>query len=182
MSNIAMQRGQEWLQTLLKLANVSAPVNANVGTIPELGHDLPEPNSYWLTIDETNLTPEQIRVLIGVDGAVLDAIQYLANSVLNLSQPETEQASYTIELNGYRLRRQAEIRSLAETAAAEVRFYGREVEIKSLSSAERRQIHTFLKEFTDLETFSRGKEPYRNLVVRPAGGLPDPLEYHRANS
>jgi spoIIIJ-associated protein len=36
----------------------------------------------------------------------------------------------------------------------------------SLSAAERRQIHTFLKECVDLETESRGEEPDRRLVVR----------------
>ncbi|MDP5018897.1 MAG: RNA-binding protein, partial [Dolichospermum sp.] len=99
---------------------------------------------------------------------VLDSIQYLANSVLNLNQPEENHTSYTVELSGYRVRREAEIRTLAETAAAEVRFSGREVELQSLSSSERRKIHTLLQEFSDLETFSRGKEPYRHLVVRQA--------------
>jgi spoIIIJ-associated protein len=112
--------------------------------------------------------PSQIRTLIGNDGSVLDAIQYLANSVLNLTPVEENRAAYTVELNGYRLKRQAEIQSLAKAAATEVRFSGREVEIKSLSSAERRQIHTYLQNFPDLETFSRGKEPHRHLVVRPA--------------
>ncbi len=48
-----------------------------------------------------------------------------------------------------------------------VRTTGREVEVKSLSSAERRQVHTLLKGFEDLESFSQGKEPHRHLVVRP---------------
>ncbi|MBD2597016.1 RNA-binding protein [Nostoc sp. MBR 210] len=168
MTNSSMQRGQQWLKSLLELTGVSAEIGGNIEVAPPQDDDAPEPDNYWLTIDETNLTPTQIKVLIGADGSVLDAIQYLANSVLNLNQPQAEQASYTIELNGYRVKRQAEIRALAEAAADEVRSFGREVEIKSLSSAERRQIHTFLKEFADLETFSRGKEPHRNLVVRPA--------------
>lgn len=165
-----MQRSENWLKSLLQLISINAEVTAEMEPLPSLSDDVPEGDSYWLTIDERNLTPEQITVLIGSDGTVLDAIQYLANSVLNLHQVPEEQASYTIELDGYRVRRQAEIRTLAESAAAEVRFSGREVEIKSLSSAERRQIHTFLKDFPDLETFSRGKEPHRNLVVRPAYG------------
>ncbi|BAY74688.1 single-stranded nucleic acid binding R3H domain-containing protein [Nostoc linckia NIES-25] len=168
MSNIPMQRGQQWLKTLLELSGISTEIHGNLEAAQPQDDDLPESDSYWLTIDETNLTPEQIQVLIGPDGSALDAIQYLANSVLNLSQSQEEQASYTIELNGYRVKRQAEIRTLAEAAADEVRFSGREVEIKSLSSAERRQVHTFLKDFGDLETFSRGKEPHRHLVVRPA--------------
>ncbi|MBK1987306.1 RNA-binding protein [Sphaerospermopsis aphanizomenoides BCCUSP55] len=168
MSDVSMQLGEEWLKQLLQLTGISANVQGNVGVAPSIGADSQPSDSYWLTIDETNLMPEQIRMLIGTGGTVLDAMQYLANSVLNLHQPEHEQASYTIELNGYRVRRQAEISALARTAAQEVRFSGREVEIRSLSSAERRQVHNFLKEFPDLETFSRGKEPHRNLVVRPA--------------
>ncbi|BAZ52737.1 protein jag [Nostoc ellipsosporum NOK] len=168
MSDSPMQRGQQWLKTLLQLTGISAEIQGNLEAAQSQDGDSQEPDNYWLTIDETNLTPQQIQVLIGPDGSVLDAIQYLANSILNLSQPQEGQASYTIELNGYRLKRQAEIRSLAEAAAEQVRSFGQEVEIKSLSSAERRQVHTFLKDFRDLETFSRGKEPHRHLVVRPA--------------
>jgi len=163
-----MQRGQQWLKTLLQLTGIPAEIQGNLeAALPQDG-DSPEPDNYWLTINETNLTPQEIQVLIGPDGSVLDAIQYLANSVLNLSQPQEGQASYTIELNGYRIKRQAEIKAMAEAAADKARSTGQEVEIKSLSSAERRQVHTFLKDFGDLETFSRGKEPHRHLVVRPA--------------
>ncbi|MBH8556301.1 RNA-binding protein [Nostocaceae cyanobacterium CENA357] len=168
MLDSSMQRGQQWLKTLLQLTGVPAEIQGNLATALLQEGDSPEPDNYWLTIDETNLTPQEIQVLIGPDGSVLDAIQYLANSVLNLNQPQEEQASYTIELNGYRVKRQAEIKAMAEAAADEVRSTGQEVEIKSLSSAERRQVHTFLKDFGDLETFSRGKEPHRHLVVRPA--------------
>jgi spoIIIJ-associated protein len=163
-----MQRGQQWLETLLRLAGVSANVEGQLETAFTPDQDSQEVDSFWLTIDETNLSPEQIQTIIGTGGSVLDAIQYLANSILNLNQLHEQQASYTIELDGYRVKRQAEIRSMAESAADLVRTSGQEVEIKSLSSAERRQIHTFLKEFSDLETFSRGKEPHRHLVVRPA--------------
>lgn len=168
MSDISMQRGEEWLQKLLQLSGISANVKGNLGAAPAIGADSQAPDNYWLTIDDTNLQPEQIQVLIGADGSVLDAMQYLANSVLNVHQPEQEHTFYTIELNGYRVRRQAEIAALVRTAVQEVRFSGREVEIQSLSSSERRQVHSFLKEFPDLQTFSRGKEPHRNLVVRPA--------------
>ncbi len=167
MTDSPIQRGQQWLERLLQLMGVSTNVEAKLYMAAAQISDSSEPDSYWLTIAETNLKPQQAQVLIGSEGSVLDAIQYLANSILNLNQPQERQASYTVELNGYRLRRQAEIRAIAETAAEQVRSSGREVEIKSLSSAERRQVHTFLKDFEDLETFSRGKEPHRHLVVRP---------------
>lgn len=165
MTNSQMQRGQQWLKSLLQIMNVSADVTESNPT-PEESGDFAESDSYWLTIDGTNLMPEQIQVLIGSQGAVLDAIQYLINTILNLNQTTEQQAFYTVELNGYRARRQAEIQVIAEAAAIEARASGREVEVPSLSSAERRQVHTFLQDFTDLETFSRGKEPNRHLVVR----------------
>jgi spoIIIJ-associated protein len=96
---------------------------------------------------------------------------------LNLHNQEQEQISYIIDLNGYRVLRQAEINTLVKTAAQEVRFSGREVEIRSLNSAERRQVHSFLKEFPDLETFSRGREPNRNLVIRLATQSPANPDY-----
>ncbi len=168
MTDSRMQRGQQWLTTLMQLTGVSVDVQGELETTALQDSESREPESLWLTIDETDLTPEQIQIFIGSDGSVLDAIQYLANSILNLNQSQEEQASYTVELNGYRVKRQAEIREMAEAAAKLVHSSGQEVEIKSLSSAERRQVHTFLKEFSDLETFSRGKEPHRHLVVRPA--------------
>ena len=161
MDNQLMQRGQEWLEELLRLAKLPAEVRV---TNTETSAD-DKPN-YWLTIDRTNLTPKQIEILIGPEGAALDAIQYLANSMLNIGQDEEHQAAYTIELDGYRIRRQEQLRALAAHAAQKVRETGQEFEMKSLSSAERRQVHTFLKECEDLETQSRGQEPDRRLVVR----------------
>ncbi len=156
-----MQRGQQWLEELLILSRL--PANVEVTNSDTLQDDRP---SYWLTIDQTKLTPEQIQILIGPEGTAIDAIQYLANSILNLGQSEEQQAVYTIELDGYRRRRQEELQALAVHAAQKVRETGEEFEMKSLSAAERRQIHTLLKEYEDLETQSRGQEPDRRLVVR----------------
>ncbi len=163
-----MERGQQWLKTLLQLSGISAEIEGELEADALPGDTSLGREGYWLTIDESNLTPEQIQILLGKYGSVLDAIQYLANSVLNLNQVPEEQCSYTIELDGYRIKRQTEIWQMAQTAAEQVRTTGTEVEIKSLSSAERRQVHSFFQEFADLETFSRGKEPHRHLVVRPA--------------
>jgi spoIIIJ-associated protein len=159
MDDDRVQRGQQWLEELLNQSGVNAKVFTEV---PEEHDD----GSCWLTIDSTGLNPEQIQALVGIDGTVLDSIQYLANTILNIGKPPDEQQAYTVELNGYRVQRQEELKQIAEDAAHRARETGEEVEIPSLSSAERRQLHTFLKTYDGLETYSRGQEPDRRLVVR----------------
>lgn len=153
------KRGESWLQEFLKLAGI--PANVRSESNSSFGED-----SCWLIIDHTSLTKEQIAQLVGSNGGVLDSIQYLANTTLNLGLPPESQGAFTVDLAGYRERRYLELKALAEKAAEQARETSKEVEIKSLSAAERRQVHTILKEQTDLETFSRGQEPDRRLVVR----------------
>jgi spoIIIJ-associated protein len=155
MKDSEIQRGQQWLEELLKLSAIPSTV---VGEQQD--------DCYWMTIDESNLTPEQVALLIGPDGNVLDAIQYICNTVANIADESDEPIAYTVELNGYRIRRQAELRSMAEYAADQARSTGVEVELKSLSSAERRQVHSFLSECEDIETYSQGQDADRRLVVR----------------
>lgn len=152
------QRGQQWLEELLHYAAI--PTSVHTQKNPDFWED-----SCWLVIDEQPLVLEQIQALTGRDGDVLDSIQYLANTILNLGRDSGQQGAFTVDLAGYRLRRYAELQAIAQQAASEARETGTEVELKALSAAERRQVHTILKEYADLETQSRGQEPDRRLVV-----------------
>lgn len=154
-----VQRGKKWLEEMLALMGVPAKVNPAVT-------DNNGTQENWLVIEEDTLTSQQIGVLTGAQGETLDAIQYLANTLLNIGVSAQEQGALTIELNGYRIRRQAELMSQIEQVVQQVRETGQEYEMKSLSSAERRQVHHLLEAVEDLETQSRGQEPHRMLVVR----------------
>ncbi|MEO1294462.1 MAG: R3H domain-containing nucleic acid-binding protein [Cyanobacteria bacterium J06636_16] len=151
--------GIEWLHSFLSLQGLSAEVTASM-LEDECGA------SCWLTIDDSQLKPEQIDHLLGDKATVLDAIQYLVNTTLNLGRSPEDQQPYTVELAGHRAKRQAELKALAADAAEQAQATGEEFEMVALSSAERRQVHNFLKAYDGLETFSRGKEPDRRLVVR----------------
>jgi spoIIIJ-associated protein len=156
-----VERGKQWLETLLTLMGVSATATSE--GFPTIAEDR---ESCWLNIDANLLSPRQIELLIGEKGENIDGIQYLANTILNLIQEPESQGSYTIELNGYRVRRYQELLEIADRAAERVRETGQEIEVPSLSSAERRQIHSFLQNSPDLVTESRGQEPDRKLVVK----------------
>ena len=149
----ATARGQEWLETVLTMMSVSTPVKVL--------------DEFQLEIESASLEDGTRDALIGKGGATLDALQYLANTLLNLHRPPESQHAFSIDLDGYRQRRNAELESLVSVAIEHVRGGQGEYEIPSLSAAERRQVHTLLStdEYSDVETFSRGKEPHRCLVV-----------------
>ncbi|MDA0267969.1 MAG: RNA-binding protein [Cyanobacteria bacterium] len=160
MGEQSQQIGIQWLENLLAIQGVSTQVSA-----ARVADD--EGSSCWLTIDEQSLAPEQISSLLGEKGQVLDAMQYLANTTLNLGRAPEEQQAYTLELAGHRAKRYAELEAMAAEAAKQVKATDAEYEMAGLSSAERRQMHQLLKAYEGLETFSRGREPERHLIVRP---------------
>lgn len=154
--------GKEWLQQLLDIMGLAAEVKTEgFETVTT------DSGSTWLNIDHSDYTSEQKQQLIGSKGEGIDAIQYLANTILNLEQDEATQNSFVIELDGYRVKRNQELATLTEEAIAQVKSTGQEVEIPGLSSAERKQIHFLLEDIEGLTTESRGQEPERKLVVLP---------------
>ena len=153
--------GKEWLQQLLDLMDLAAEVSTEgFETVTT------DSGSNWLNIEGSNFTPEQKQQLIGTKGESIDAIQYLANTILNLSVDPEAQSSFVIELDGYRVKRNQELATLTQDAIAQVKETGQEVEIPGLSSAERKQVHSLLQDIEGLATESRGQEPNRKLIVR----------------
>lgn len=148
--------GQQWLERLLSFMGLPTRV---------LGQALAD-NHTWLEIDSQTLGPESGQAILGKDGVILDAIQFLANTHLNLD-PNAPERAFTVELLGYRAQRHTELLALAEQAVQAVRATGKEYVFEPLRAAERRQLHQMLNGEAELFTFSRGKEPERYLVLSP---------------
>ena len=161
MDDAQMQQGQQWLTKLLQLMGIKAATK-----ITKVERELDGTPCCWLAIDESNLTSEQVEIIIGNQGETIDAIQYLANALLHIGLDQTESGYFMIDIQDYRVNSQIKLQNLAATIAQKVRETGQEEEIKSLSSVERRQIHSILSQSEDLQTESRGNEPDRRLVVR----------------
>jgi spoIIIJ-associated protein len=156
-----LQLGKQWLEQLLGLMSLDTTVSTE--GFEKVSTDS---NSVWLNIDTSSLTVEQKAELIGNKGEGIDSIQYLANTILNLSTDSELQNSFVVELDGYRVKRHQELAALTQQAVDKVRQTGEEAEISGLSSAERKQIHSLLENVEGLTTESRGQEPDRRLIVR----------------
>ena len=156
-----IQFGKQWLEQLLDFMGLAA--NVTTEGFETVTNDS---NSSWLNIDSSGFTPEQRQQLIGNKGESIDAIQYLANTIINLHAAPEAQNSFVVELDGYRVQRNQELAALTQEAMDRVRETGQELEIRGLSSAERKQIHYLLQNVEDLTTESRGQGTHRRLIVK----------------
>jgi spoIIIJ-associated protein len=113
---------------------------------------------------EALVTGGDLGLLIGRHGQTIDAVQYLANSVMHRRGLEAE---VVIDAQGYRERRERMLHEVAATAAAEAQRTGRPVELDPMTSVERKIVHLRLKELAGVTTASEGNEPNRHVVVVP---------------
>jgi spoIIIJ-associated protein len=108
---------------------------------------------------------EDLGLLIGKHGATIDALQHIATRVA--FRGDADRKIVSIDAAGYRERREAALQRAADQAVEDALSYGRAVELEPMSSAERRIVHTYLRDRTEVQTHSEGDEPDRRLVVTP---------------
>jgi len=119
------------------------------------------------TEDEIRATVngEDLGLLIGKHGSTIDALQHLA--VRAAYRGFGDRKSVVIDAAGYRERREATLRRAADRAVEDALAFGRPVELEPMGPFERRTVHMYLRERTDVQTHSEGDEPDRRLVVTP---------------
>jgi spoIIIJ-associated protein len=110
-----------------------------------------------------NLTGPNPGALIGRRGETLDAIQHLANYVVN--RGSSAHVRVNIDAENYRERRNEALVRLAEKVAGKVVKYRRNMTLEPMNSYERHVIHTALQEYEGVSTYSTGTEPNRRIVV-----------------
>jgi spoIIIJ-associated protein len=108
---------------------------------------------------------EDLGILIGRHGSTIDAVQYLA--ARSAFRGDAERKRVVVDAAGYRERREAQLRREADRAADDALSFGRPVELEPMAAHERKSVHHYLNERTDVETHSEGDEPERRLVVSP---------------
>jgi spoIIIJ-associated protein len=108
---------------------------------------------------------DDLGLLIGKHGTTIDALQHIAFRAA--FQGDADRKQVTVDAAGYRERREGALHRMADRAAAEALQYDRPVELEPMRATERKIVHTYLSERTDVETHSEGDEPDRRLVVSP---------------
>ena len=106
-------------------------------------------------------------ILIGHHGDTLDALQYLLNLAANRRE-EGEKREYlkvTLDIEGYRAKREETLRALARKQADKVLKYKRSVMLEPMNPYERRIIHSEVQNIKGVSTNSIGSENNRKIVI-----------------
>jgi|KBSMisStandDraft_5_1062788.scaffolds.fasta_scaffold321355_2 spoIIIJ-associated protein len=112
---------------------------------------------------------EEADRLIGRDGEILDAIQFLLNRVLQAKNPETPK--WVVDCEMYRSMRQDKIVQHVRQLAERVRISGRPLQLEPMNSYERRIVHEAFKDDPDVGTWSpsdSARIKQITLIRRPA--------------
>lgn len=127
----------------------------------EVGRKIVPRDELFITLE----AGEAGKLLIGGQGAHLEALQHILRSILRRTL-ETP-IHILVDVNGYRARREQGLLEMAEAAAARARQAGRTITLAPMSASDRRAVHAALAARGDVHTESVGEEPNRRVVVRP---------------
>ncbi len=114
-------------------------------------------------------------LLIGHHGETLDALQYLSNLAANrrVSGDKQDYVKITLDVEGYREKREAALRALARRKAEKVLREKRSVMLEPMNPYERRIIHSEVQGIEGVSTNSIGVENNRRVVIFLEGNAPE---------
>lgn len=152
----ALRLSQETVEELLQRMSIEARVRARWGEPDEPGKIRP------LYVD---ILGDDLSILIGRRGETLSALQYITRLIVGkeLKRP----VAVLIDVEGYRARRERQLRRLARRMAAQAIETSRTMTLEPMPAYERRIIHIELRDDPQVETVSVGEGNRRKVTIIP---------------
>ncbi len=146
------QNAIDFIHTLLKNMSIEAEVTVTVGENDDT---------------RINILGESAAVLIGHHGETLDSLQYLANLAANkrVDGKKDTHVKISVDVEGYRAKREETLRALARRMAAKVQKYKKSVMLEPMNPYERRIIHSEIQNIEGVSTNSIGSDNNRKIVI-----------------
>lgn len=149
--------------------NEAVAVQTLTRLLADMGFGSSEIQRVWSGVDDgkpmltLNVRGGQLGRLIGRHGATLNSLQFILRLLLN--QQLQEWPSITVDVDGYRLKQQANLTKRALRIADEVVSKGRPHTLEAMSAADRRIVHLALQDHPKVYTESKGSGTQRKIVV-----------------
>ncbi len=104
-----------------------------------------------------------LSILIGRRSETLNSLQYISSLIV--AKEQGEWVPLMIDVQGYRERRERQLRVLARRMAEQVVHTGRKQNLEPMPANERRVIHLELRDHEFVTTESIGEEPNRKVTI-----------------
>ena len=153
---IPLHVAQETVSELLGKMHIKADVTASYGEIDDVR------GTRAILVD---ITGKDLSVLIGKRSETLNALQYISRLIV--SKELGDNVTLVIDVEGYRTRRERQLRQIARRMAEQAIKTGRKQTLEPMPANERRIIHIELREDDRVTTESYGEEPHRKVTILP---------------
>ena len=111
---------------------------------------------------------DDLGALIGRQGETAEALQYLTRLIV--SREVERQFNLIIDVEGYKARRERQLKQLAERMAERVVATRKPVALEPMPAYERRIIHITLRDHPSVTTESVGRGDSRKVTIIPKAG------------
>ncbi|MGL6064434.1 MAG: protein jag [Fusobacteriaceae bacterium] len=106
-----------------------------------------------------NLYGNDNGIIIGKKGKTLNSFEYLLNSMIKECRIE-------VDVEGFKEKRNETLRDLARKMAEKAISTNKVIRLNSMPPKERKIIHEIINQYSELDTFSEGKDPKRYIVIK----------------
>jgi len=154
--DITLYVARETVVELLEKMKVRATVKAYYGEPDEAQSRAP------VCVD---INGKDLSILIGRQAETLNALQYISSLIA--SKELGHSIPLVVDVEGYRKRRQQQIRYLARRMAEQAVKTGRRQILEPMPANERRIVHIELRDNPAVTTESVGEDPRRKVTVVP---------------
>ncbi|NTU75491.1 MAG: KH domain-containing protein [Anaerolineaceae bacterium] len=149
-----LQVSAEVVRTLLDKMKVRAKVNSQfVSPVDDRDQRL----------IQVEVLGDDLSILIGRRSETLNALQYISSLIV--CKQVGHWVPLMIDVQGYRLRRERQLRQLATRIAEQAITTGKRQILEPMPANERRIIHLELRDHPDVLTESMGDEPNRKVTI-----------------
>ncbi len=124
-----------------------------------------EPDDLGSRALHLDIQGDDLGILIGRRAETLNALQYIVSLIV--SKQEERWVQLVIDVEGYRMRREKQIRQLARKMAEQAVRTGRRQVLEPMPASERRIIHLELRDNDTVTTESFGEDPARKVTIIP---------------
>jgi spoIIIJ-associated protein len=114
---------------------------------------------------QVDIRGDNLSALIGRHAETLIAFQHIASLMVGKQTQQCVQL--IVDVEGYRDRRDKQVRQLAMRMVDQVIKTGRKATLEPMTASERRTIHIELRGHPAVTTESTGEEPHRKVVILP---------------